>query len=140
MLSLRIVVSSLIGVSLLAALPASAHHSTITYYDPAVSTEYEDVTVVSFEVMNPHTRLVFLAKDEQGNEVEWTASTQSANVLRRMGIGADSISPGDKLTVTASPHREGLRLVLMTKVAWPNGDYAVLSIGPTSGIFRAEPD
>lgn len=139
-MSPRTFVSFLVGVSLLAALPASAHHSTITYYDPAVSAEYKDVTVVSFEVMNPHTRLVFLATDEHGNEVEWTASTQSANVLRRMGLGADSIRPGDKLTVTASPHRDGLRLVLMTKVAWSNGDYAVLSIGPTSGLFRAEPE
>jgi hypothetical protein len=134
----KIFLLSLIGTALLAGLPAFSHHSTFAYYDPEISVEYDDVTVVSFEVMNPHTRLVFLATDEDGNEVEWTASTQSANVLRRMGIGASSISPGDKLTVTASPHREGLNLVLMTRVAWPNGDYAVLSIGPGSGVFRAE--
>ena len=133
-------VSSLVGVGLLAGLPASAHHSTTTYFDPEVSIEYKDVTAVSFEVVNPHTKLVFLATDEEGNEVEWTASTQSANVLRRMGIGADSISPGDKLTVTASPHRDGLKLVLMTRVIFPNGDYAVLSIGATGGLFRAEPE
>ncbi len=136
----RILVSTLVGACLLAASPVLAHHSTVTYYDPAVSIEYKDVTVVSFEVMNPHTRLVFIAADEHGNEVEWTASTQSANVLRRMGIGADVISPGDKLTVTASPHREGLNLVLMTKVAWSNGDYAVLSIGASGGLFRVEPE
>ena len=136
----RIFLSSLVGTALLAGLPALAHHSTFTYYDPEVSIEYKDVTAVSFEVMNPHARLVFLVTDEDGNAVEWTAATQSANVLRRMGIGADSISPGDTLTVTASPHRDGLKLVLMTKVAWPNGDYAVLSIGASSGLFRAEPD
>jgi hypothetical protein len=133
-----IFVLSLLGMALLAGLPALAHHSTFTYYDPEVSVEYEDVTVVSFEVMNPHTRLVFLATDEDGNEIEWIASTQSANVLRRMGISANSIGPGDKLTVTASPHRDGSKLVLMTRMAWPNGDYAVLSIGPSSGLFHAE--
>jgi len=135
----NIFVLSLIGAGLLAGLPVSAHHSTFAYYDSEISVEYEDVTVVSFEVMNPHTRLVFLATDEDGNEDEWTASTQSANVLRRMGIGPGFISPGDKLTVTASPHRDGSNLVLMTRMAWPNGDYAVLSIGPSSGLFRAEP-
>jgi hypothetical protein len=136
----QILVLTLVGASLFGALPVLAHHNTSVYFDPAVSIEYKDVTAVSFEVINPHTRLVFLATDEQGNEVEWTASTQSANVLRRMGIGADAISPGDKLTVTASPHRNGLKLVLMTKVAWSNGDYAVLSIGASGGLFRVEPE
>ena len=140
MMRQRSLLSALVGLALLVGVPASAHHSTFTYFDPEVTAEYKDVTVVSFEVMNPHTRLVFLATDEEGNEAEWTAATQSANVLRRMGISADSISPGDKVTVTASPHRDGLKLLLMTRVVFPNGDYAVLSIGPGSGVFRAEPE
>jgi len=136
----RIFLSSLVGLGLLVGLPASSHHSTITYFDPDISVEYKDVTAVSFDVMNPHTRLVFLAPDDEGNEVEWTASTQSANVLRRMGIGPGFINPGDKLTVTASPHRSGSHIVLMTAVAFPNGDYAVLAIGARGGLFRAEPE
>ncbi|MFL2546627.1 MAG: DUF6152 family protein [Candidatus Rariloculaceae bacterium] len=138
MLNKKTILLTLAGGCLTAALPASGHHSTFNYYDPEVIVEYEDVTAVSFEVMNPHARLVFLVTDDDGNEVEWTATTQSANVLRRMGISADSIRPGDKLTVTASPHREGLNLVLMTEVAWENGDYAVLSIGASGGLFRAD--
>ena len=128
MLNKRTILLTLAGGCLTAALPASGHHSTFNYYDPEVIVEYEDVTAVSFEVMNPHARLVFLVTDDDGNEVEWTATTQSANVLR----------PGDKVTVTASPHREGLNLVLMTEVAWENGDYAVLSIGASGGLFRAD--
>ena len=135
-----VVVLSLVGQSLLVGLPAFAHHSTPTYFDPDISIEYKNVTAISFDVINPHTRLVFLATDDEGNEVEWTGATQSANVLRRMGIGADWISPGDKLTVTGSPHRRGANVVLVTKVVLPSGDYAVLSLGLAGGLFHAEPE
>ena len=137
MIQQKIYAIAFISVSLLLSLPATAHHSTITYFDPNVSVEYKALTVVAFEIVNPHTRLVFRATDDNGNEEEWTASTQSANVLRRMGIGADFVQPGDTVTVTASPHRNGSKLVLMTRMDFPNGDYAVMAIGARGGLFRA---
>ena len=65
--------------------------------------ELRDVTAVSFKVVNSHSQLVFLATDEQGNQMEWTAGVMSASHLRRARVPADLIRPGDTLTVTGSP-------------------------------------
>ncbi len=63
-----IVVASMLGVH-----PALSHHSREAYFDMDAVVELEDVTAVSFKIVNPHSQLVFMAKDEQGNEVEWAA-------------------------------------------------------------------
>ncbi len=120
--------SMMLGV--LIGLPATAHHSP-TYFDAEIEVVHENVTVVSYRVNNPHGMLVYIATDEEGNEVEWDAELPSANFMRRGGLNDATLSPGDKLTVViGSPSVAGLttrNLIRLTRAEFPNGDVATFT-------------
>ena len=77
-------------LSLLGARPAVSHHSREAYFDMDTLIEFSNVTAVTFKVVNPHSQLVFLVTDDQGNQVEWTAGVMSASHLRRAGVSTSS--------------------------------------------------
>ena len=96
-------------LAVLVGVSASAHHSGTTYFDLSATIEHEDVTVVSYDLVNPHGRLVYTFTDDAGNEVEWAGELPSANNVRRR-MGELTFRPGETLTsVTGSPSRSGSR-------------------------------
>jgi hypothetical protein len=127
----------LVSASFLIGLPATAHHSGATYFDLDAVIEHADATVVSYDIVNPHGRLVYVFTDDDGNEVQWSGELASANNLRRRGLGGNIFSPGDKLaTVTGSPSRNGANFLRLTRAVFANGDIAQLT-GRNSGVIRA---
>jgi hypothetical protein len=114
-------------VSLLGVHPAASHHSRDAYFDMETTLDFIDVTAVSFKLVNPHSQLVFMAIDEQGNEVEWTAAIHGASNLRRAGIRESLISPGDKLTINGSPSRSDRKVLWLYNIVLANGDFADFS-------------
>ena len=77
---------AVLSLGLLVAPSAWAHHNPGYYFDMATQVEHENVTVVSFTVANPHGRLVYRMRDEQGNETEWVAELPALNMMRRFGV------------------------------------------------------
>jgi len=117
---------------------AAAHHNGATYFDTSTQLEHNDATVVSYDLVNPHGRLVYVFMDDDGNEVEWTAELPSANNARRRGLGGDLFKSGDRLAaVTGSPSRSGANFMRLTRVVFSNGDVAQIT-GRNAGIIRAE--
>ena len=119
---------------LLGSQPAASHHSRDAYFDMNEMIEFTDVTAVSFKVVNPHSQLIFTAKDEQGNEVEWTAGILGASHLRRVGIRESLIQPGDKLSITGSPARGDKKAMWLYTVVLANGDVADLFGAIRTGV------
>lgn len=116
---------------------AAAHHNGATYFDTSTQLEHNDATVVSYDLVNPHGRLVYVFMDDDGNEVEWSAELPSANNARRRGLGGDLFKPGDRLAaVTGSPSRSGANFMRLTRVVFSNGDVAQIT-GRNAGIIRA---
>ena len=70
------------------ATVALAHHNGNLYFDGEKTIEFENATVVSMVMVNPHARLEFTIENENGEVEEWSAETQSQNALRRKGIHA----------------------------------------------------
>ena len=120
-------------LSLLGARAALSHHNRESYFDMDTVITLENVTAVTFKVVNPHSQLIFLSIDDRGNEVQWSAGALSASHLRRAGIPADLIRPGDKLTVTGSPSRGESNGMWLYTVVLPNGDIADLFAAIRSG-------
>ncbi|MCY4608765.1 MAG: DUF6152 family protein [bacterium] len=114
--------------ALLLYLPSAAlaHHSRDVYFNMDAVIELTNVTAVSFKVVNPHSQLIFVSEDDQGNEVEWTAGVMSASHLRRAGVTPDLIRPGDMLTVTGAPSLDDSNVMWLYTVVLPNGDVADL--------------
>ncbi len=116
---------------------ATAHHNGATYFDTSVQLEHNDATVVSYDLVNPHGRLVYVFMDDDGNEVEWGAELPSANNARRRGLSGDLFKSGDRLAaITGSPSRSGANFMRLTRVVFSNGDVAQIT-GRNAGVVRA---
>jgi len=96
--------AAVLGASLTAALPASAHHS-FAMFDPQHPIQLEG-TVKSWEFTNPHSWLVLMVM-RGDTPVEYNVEGSSVNTLIRQGFGPHTFAPGDKITVVISPLKSG---------------------------------
>ena len=78
--------STLALLGLLVAVPVVAHHSGVAYFDLDTTVEHTDVTVVSYDLVNPHGRLVYTFTDADGKQAQWAGELPSANNARRRGL------------------------------------------------------
>jgi hypothetical protein len=103
--SIALVIAAL-GTALYFAPPASAHHS-FAMYEPTKTLTFKG-TVKNFQWTNPHVVLSILVQPDDGSAVQdWALETTSPGVLTRAGWTRQSIKPGDKVSVTLSPLRDG---------------------------------
>jgi len=109
----RLEISGVLLITLLCTLvvaaPVSAHHSVQAQFDIHKSVSISG-TVAKIEWINPHSYLTVNVKDAEGKVQKWAFELGGANALRRAGLSrADrgGIKPGDQVTVTAMPARDG---------------------------------
>src|SRR6202166_4775534 len=101
-------------------VPASAHHSF------AMFDANKEVTVQGqvkeFEWTNPHSWLrVMVMDDKAGKPVLWAFELSSPARLTTMGMHADSVKPGDAVSVTFHPMKDGTRGGQFMSAKLPNG-------------------
>ena len=96
--------AAVLGASLTAAMPASAHHS-FAMFDPQHPIQLEG-TVKSWEFTNPHSWLVLMVMRGDA-PIEYNVEGSSVNTLIRQGFGPHTFAPGDKITVVISPLKSG---------------------------------
>jgi hypothetical protein len=107
-------------VGLLATvLPAFAHHGRATYDETKLATIMG--TVSSFQFSNPHATLILDVKDDKGNVEHWVGEGTSPNMLVREGWDKRTVKPGDLITATGHPARNGSNSMRIQKVLLPNG-------------------
>ena len=83
-----------------------AHHS-FAMYEPTKTLTFKG-TVKNFQWTNPHVVLSILVQPDDGSAAQdWALETTSPGVLTRAGWTRQSIKPGDKVSVTLSPLRDG---------------------------------
>lgn len=92
-------------LSLLTASSASAHHSG-AMFDQAKQVQVSG-TVREFQWVNPHVFIQLMANDERGRDVEWSLEMTAPVHLQRLGWRKSSLRPGDRITVTFHPLRNG---------------------------------
>lgn len=88
----------------LAGGPGAAHHST-AMFEWGSETRMEDLTVERWVWTNPHTFIY--ARDAAGNR--WAFEGMSPNHLSRAGWTRRTLAPGEKITLTYYPLRDGRR-------------------------------
>jgi hypothetical protein len=93
------------AVGLVLSGPALAHHS-FAMFDAAKTVRVEG-TVVSFEMINPHSWLYLMTKDGSGKPVEWAFEMGGLAALARIGFEKDWIKPGDRILVDFHPLKDG---------------------------------
>jgi len=108
------------ALALLAGFSASAHHNPGYYFNMGEVIIHSDATVVSFDAANPHGRLIYTMADETGSVREWVAELPANNMMRRYGVTADMISPGENITLRGNPGRSGATMLRVTHVLLPS--------------------
>jgi hypothetical protein len=101
------------------AFPLFAHHGQATYDETKLATIMG--TVSSFEFTNPHALLTVIVKDDKGNIQKWIGEGTSPNMLVREGWDRKTVKPGDQITATGHPARNGTYSMRIEKIVLPSG-------------------
>jgi len=103
----------------LTASPAVAHHS-FAMFDQTRTVMLKG-TIDEFQWTNPHAFIEILVPGEDGKLVRWSIELNSPNNLTREGFKRTSLKPGDRVTLTMNPLRDGKKGGLFNAVTLPDG-------------------
>ena len=113
--SLIVVALGLLSVS----MPLFAHHGTAVFDTKKMLTMKGLVT--EWDWFNPHCLLQFDVKNEGGQVVHWIAETQNPAEMVSLGWGKVSFKPGDEVTVSLLPAKNGKPFGRLTLVVLADG-------------------
>jgi uncharacterized protein DUF6152 len=99
---------------------AFAHHGFQSWFDMSRSVTVKG-TVTAFDWTNPHAYIYLDVKDEKGAVVKWSAELGAVAMLSRAGWRKDTVKPGDEVTMTGNPAKEGKPMLHLEKIVLANG-------------------
>jgi hypothetical protein len=117
-----------IGLSMLLAAAAWAHHS-FAVYDFATEIAFEGV-VETLNFKNPHIAMTLSYEDENGDtKIADFVEGAPANMMIRNGFNPEWIAPGSTITAIGSPrHDDPNKLFLKSLILEDGTEYR--SVGP----------
>ena len=124
----RAILPAVALAAVLASTPALAHHS-FAMFDPSKEVSVSGV-VKDFQYTNPHSWIIILATGADGKVVEWGFESEGPSTLLRAGIKHSSLQPGDKVTATAFPMRDGRPAGALLNIKKADGSVLVFRGGP----------
>jgi hypothetical protein len=98
-------IATLAAVMLGLSVPARVHHSG-AMFDRTKQTKITG-TVTEFQWTNPHSSFKIEVPGADGKSEIWAIEMNGPNNLVRAGWKRSTIKPGDKVTVTIYPLRDG---------------------------------
>jgi uncharacterized protein DUF6152 len=110
---------ALIAGFLLVSVPLAAHHGQAAY-DLTKKITVKG-TVTDFIITNPHCHFSFDAKDDKGKVQNWTMELTTPLMLMRTGWTRTTLKPGDAVTVTFYPSKNGAGLGYLDTLVLADG-------------------
>jgi hypothetical protein len=103
-----------VSAGLLVAGPLLAHHGSAAYESTTVTLSG---TVTEFRFVNPHVVVIWEVKDEAGNIQTWAGERGGPNSMaRRAGWNPNTLKPGDQVTITGQPARNGTNTMVISEI------------------------
>jgi hypothetical protein len=104
---------------LIASIPLAAHHGDVAYdIDKSVTLKG---TVTELYWANPHCLIQFDVKDENGQSVHWVAEMSAPPSMVNYGWNKVTLRPGDQITITVEPVKNGRPIGRVMRVVLPDG-------------------
>ena len=104
---------------LIVSVPLFAHHGGAAFDGGKRITKKG--TVTEWFWANPHCFLSFDVKEDNGQVVRWIVETQAPPNIVPIGFSKQSFKPGDEVTVTLEPVKNGRPLGRLLQVVLPDG-------------------
>ena len=101
------------------AIPATGHHSHAMFDDQ--QTFVREGSVAEFQWTNPHSWLRVEIENESGEIVQWALELGSPANLARRGWRPRMLAPGDPVTVTFHPLKDGNPGGALLSITLPDG-------------------
>ena len=112
--------TSLMAIGLLGfCVPLFAHHGAAVF-DTAKKVTMK-ATVTQWIWSNPHSILLFDVKDASGQVVHWVGESDNPPNLVNRGWSVNSFKPGDQVTVTLQPVKNGRPIGRVVEAILPDG-------------------
>jgi hypothetical protein len=101
------------------ASPVLAHHGGAAF-DQTKSVTFEG-TVTEMQFANPHVLVYWDVKGGEASGEKWSGWLTAPNKLARAGWTKKTLEPGDHITVTGTPHKDGSHVLQIRKLVGPDG-------------------
>jgi hypothetical protein len=128
----RLLIASAAAVLLAAPVLVAHHPISAKFDDKKPMTLSGIVTMVDWK--NPHVHIFMNVRDAKGAQVNWAVEVESPILLHASGWNADSLKPGDAITVQGIAARNGSRQVWGNRVALTAGNKQVFALAPLAPI------
>jgi hypothetical protein len=116
--------AGLAAVLCLLTLPVSAHHAR-SGYDLSKTVTLKG-TVTKIEWTNPHALIYFDVTDATGRAQNWHSITGGPSRMSRYGWTSETLKPGDQITITGNPTKEGTPEIWLDRIVLPGGREVVM--------------
>ena len=95
-----------VAIAATSVVPAAAHHSFAMFdHDKMITVSG---TLTEFEWTNPHCWLhIAVADAATGKTADWAFEMGSIGQVAAQGWKADTVKPGEKITIEAHPMKDG---------------------------------
>ncbi len=120
---------AVVTVFLTVSVPVFAHHGRAGYDSTKLSTVKGTVSAVEF--VNPHVQVHLDVKGSHGEVEKWLVEGTSPNMLVREGWEKNTVKPGDEITATGHPAKDGAKAMRIEKLVLPSGQELTF-VGPGS--------
>lgn len=124
-----------LALSFTIGAPAFAHHSIAAFYDSSRTYGVEG-RVTEFRFVNPHPILVIDAAAEGEPPDIWLLEMDSRSELTRIGIGADTYRPGDRVVARGVMARNVPQRLYLRRLVRPTDNVIYEQVGgkPRFGV------
>ena len=125
---IRVVSAAALASLAMAGSPALAHHS-FAMFDREKQVTVTG-TVKDFQYTNPHSWILIVVPGADGKSVEWGFESEGPSTLLRNGVKHSSLLPGEKVTATAYPMRDGRPAGALISITKADGSVVSFRGGP----------
>ncbi len=117
----------------MAAPSLYGHHAIVPNFDLDQEIVLGDAVLTEFKFVNPHVYLYLEVPGEQGAIAEWRCEMAAASRLKRRGWTAETLVPGQNISIDGSPGRREDNVCHVTTITLKDGSTLAEYAGrPTS--------
>jgi len=114
----------IVGLGLAVAIACGLSTAVLAHHGGAAFDQGSNITfngtVTEMTFANPHI-LIYWEAQKDGATEKWSGWLTAPTKLARAGWTKRTLEPGDQITITGTPHKEGSKVIQIRQLVGPDG-------------------